>query len=66
MASGKIIRYYAAAVNAKGQIEQVLVVVVPGDKTRQEWTGHIYKSNREASRELERLNSTLGLEAING
>lgn len=50
------ITFYGAAKNAQGKIEQLLVTVVPGQKSSQEWTGRIYRTQREAGADLERLN----------
>ncbi len=53
------IAYYAIAERSDGRIGQVLVTVTPHPtkkSTQQEWTGVIYKSVREAYRDLERLN----------
>ena len=51
-----MITFYAKARNAKGKIEQILVTKEPGKPTSPQWTGKIYKSDREADADLTALN----------
>jgi hypothetical protein len=51
------ISYYAAALNAKGQIGQLFVTRENGKQVSEVWTGVIYKSTREMVADLERLNN---------
>lgn len=50
------IAFYAKALNARGRIEQILVTKEPGKPTQPQWTGKIYKSDREADRDITALN----------
>jgi hypothetical protein len=50
------ITYYAKAKNVRGKIEQVLVTKEAGKPSVPQWTGKIYKSDREADADLVRLN----------
>jgi hypothetical protein len=57
----KTITYYAAALNPAGKIAQLLVtreMAAPGVclAKKQEWTGVVYKTQREAMADLTRLN----------
>ena len=52
----KLITYYAFAKNDDGKIEQLFVTRGNGQAKRQEWTGKIYKSIKEAEEDMERLN----------
>lgn len=60
----RMIRYYAYARNASGRPERMLVTrhmgARPGECLRMvsEWTGHVYRSDREAQRDLTALNCT--------
>lgn len=51
-----MITFYAKAVNAKGKIEQIFVTKEPGKPTQPQWTGKVYKSDREADRDITALN----------
>lgn len=51
-----MITFYAKALNARGKIEQMLVTKEPGKPTQPSWTGKIYKSDREADRDITALN----------
>ena len=50
------IKYYAIALNTKNQIEQLLVTKEKGKKSSQEWTGKIYKTMKEANKDIINLN----------
>lgn len=50
------IQYYAAAFTRPGQIGQLRVTCEGGRQVSQEWTGVTYRNEREAMRDLERLN----------
>ena len=53
------ITYFGYARNAEGKVEQVRVTTDgPHARTRQEWTGVIYKNDREAARDIERIHAT--------
>jgi hypothetical protein len=57
----KTITYYAAAINPQGKIGQLRVTRVmaaPGVKVegRQEWTGVVYRTQRDAVTDITRLN----------
>ena len=52
------IRYYAKARNPRGKIEQLLVTKVPGQPTSQQWTGTVYRNDREADADLLALNTS--------
>lgn len=57
------IRYYAVARDPQGRIGQMLVTRlmaapgVPAAPPRQVWTGVTYKTEREAAKDLARLNT---------
>jgi len=53
---GKMIQYYAIALNNKDKIEQLLVTRKNGKPFSQEWMGKIYKTTKEAKADLIRLN----------
>jgi hypothetical protein len=57
-----MIRYYAKAMNARGKIEQMLVTKEQGKPTVPQWTGKIYKSDREADADLTALNCAIARE----
>lgn len=52
-------QFYGKALNAKGRIAQVLVTKEPGKPMRQEFTGKIYRSDREADHDLVALNTEI-------
>ena len=52
----KTITFYAKALNAKGKVEQMLVTKEPGKPTQSQWTGVVYKNDREADRDITALN----------
>lgn len=56
------ITYYAKALNKAGKIEQMLVSKEPGKVSVPQWTGKVYRSDREADRDLTALNSAIALE----
>jgi hypothetical protein len=49
------IQYFAVALNAERKIGQLLVTRENG-KTCQEWTGKVYRSQRDAMADIEWLN----------
>ena len=57
-----MVTYYAKARNVHGKIEQLLVTKEPGKATVPQWTGRIYKSDREADVELAKLNCVIACE----
>ena len=52
----KTIAYYAVALNSKNQIEQLFVTRENGKAKSQEWTGIVYKTKKDAIRDLVLLN----------
>lgn len=48
--------YYAFARNPKGQVAQLLVTRAPGQRMSQQWTGVVYRTEREALADMARLN----------
>jgi len=52
----KRITYFAFAKNDKGKIEQLLVTRGNGKSKRQEWTGKVYKTIKEAEKDMIDLN----------
>ena len=54
-----MITYYAKALNAAGQIEQMLVTKEPGRVSVPQWTGKTYKTDAAADRDLIALNSAI-------
>ena len=54
-----MITYYAKALNAAGQVEQMLVTKEPGKVSVPQWTGKIYRNDREADRDLIALNCAI-------
>jgi hypothetical protein len=50
------IHFYAKGLNDQGKIEQILVTKQSGKPTVPQWTGHIYRNDREADRDITALN----------
>lgn len=51
-----MITFYAKALNSRGQIEQMLVTKEPGKTTVPQWTGKVYRTERDADRDITALN----------
>ena len=51
----KVLTYYAVARNERGEIGQLLVRIRDG-RSSQKWTGVVYKTQREAAKDVGRLN----------
>jgi len=50
------IRYYAFAENVVGELEQIIVARANQKLISQHWTGKIYKSIKEANKDMISLN----------